>query len=170
MKEHNLKQEMTSYENRTIFTAAVVGFFYLLRVSEIANLHEEDITIEETPRGKRLIIIIIRKSKTDQSGAGISRALLGNKGPICPVEVLEKFLELRGWKKGGTYLWQNVTIETGGSTEICSLGQWGESRGSGAPFLESGWGHRIIRERSINHTNPTFWQMEIVILFKIFMV
>ena len=91
MKENKFG-EISRREQTTLYSAAVVGFFFLLRVSEIAALRPSDISVEDTPKGKRLIIII-RKSKTDQAGVGITRALIETKGKICPVGTMVDYLQ-----------------------------------------------------------------------------
>ena len=75
-------------EKETIFAAAVLGFYFLLRVSEIAQVRRSDITVESTGKGRR-IILVIRRSKTDQAGQGVTRALLETKTEICPVATME---------------------------------------------------------------------------------
>ena len=82
-----------SVERNTLLTSAVLGFFYLLRVSEIAQVRRSDITIGETPKGKRMILVI-RQSKTEQAGAGITRALVEKKSNLRPVRFMESFLKL----------------------------------------------------------------------------
>lgn len=74
----------TSEEMHTLFASAVVGFFFLLRVSEISQIRKADITFESTLRGERMILAI-RKSKTDQAGMGVTRALIetNQKSALC---------------------------------------------------------------------------------------
>ena len=75
-----------------IFAAVVMGFFFLLRVSEIANIRRSDITIEDNDNGRRLILVI-RRSKTDQAGMGVARVLRETDLEICPVRTMVEFLK-----------------------------------------------------------------------------
>ena len=82
-------------EKETIFVTALLGFLSLLRVSELAQVRRSDITIGETEMERR-IILVIRRSKTDQSGQGVTRALLGPHTKLCPVAPVQSFLERCG--------------------------------------------------------------------------
>ena len=50
MKQEKDKEK--SEEKEKLHMAAAIGFFFLLRVSEIANITREDVSIEDTPREK----------------------------------------------------------------------------------------------------------------------
>lgn len=93
MRKSPETSRMNSKENECLFAAAVVGFFFLLIISELANLKPSDVVFENTPRGRRLIIFI-RKSKTDQAGKGVTRALLETDENISPVKVLGNLCEI----------------------------------------------------------------------------
>jgi site-specific recombinase XerC len=68
----------------------LLGFAGGFRRSELVALNVEDIA--ETPEGLR---IVIRRSKTDQEGAGQTKPIL--RGSIaCPVAALERWLEASG--------------------------------------------------------------------------
>ena len=101
-------------EKETLFAAAVLGFYFLLRVSEIAQVKRSDITIENTGKG-RGIILAIRRSKTDQAGQGVARALLETKTDVCPVAIMEDFL-LKRKNKGDQPILGNdlrIRLESG---------------------------------------------------------
>lgn len=66
----------------------LLGFAGALRRSELVGLRVED--LEETPRGLQ---IKIRRSKTDQEGAGETVAVIRG-GPCCPVEAVKLWREL----------------------------------------------------------------------------
>ena len=74
-----------------LWTAMVLGFCFLLRGAEIANLRWCDVTIL-TEEGQKYLLLCIRRSKTDVEGKGTFRSLFGNKSVICPLSTWESFL------------------------------------------------------------------------------
>ena len=85
-------EERKNFEHDQLYVAAVIGFFFLLRVSEIGEIRGGDIRLEETSKGGR-IVLLIRQSKTDQAGYGITRALMETGEKICPVREMRRWLE-----------------------------------------------------------------------------
>ena len=93
------KDDITSIRNASILS---LGFSAALRRSEICNLQFEDI-IEE----KQGLSIILRKSKTDQEGAGQKIAVI-NGNNIKPVDRLNKWINKSKINEG--YLFQSFTM------------------------------------------------------------
>jgi len=74
----------------------VLGFAGAFRRSELATLHIED--LEETDEGYR---ITVRRSKTDQMGAGTHKVIVYGRDPAtCPVLLLRHWLELSSIETG----------------------------------------------------------------------
>lgn len=76
-----------------------MGFASALRRSELAALVASDITIN----GKGLLILV-RTSKTDQTGDGVFVAIPYGEDPhTCPVRVMKEWLALRGDWEGPVF-------------------------------------------------------------------
>jgi len=67
----------------------LVGFYSFCRRSEILNLHHKDLTINDEN-----IILKIPYSKTDQTGKGRQVILPRKNDNYCPVDALNKWLEI----------------------------------------------------------------------------
>lgn len=68
----------------------LIGFAAARRRSELAAITFEDISFKDD----RGVIILIRKSKTDQEGRGVEKAIkLGRVPSTCPVRALREWLE-----------------------------------------------------------------------------
>ena len=78
--------------NKALILTAYLG---ALRRSELAQLQCEDLDFQ--PEG---VIIKLRRSKTDQYGHGITKAIVRNEGPMCAVTSLEVWLKSSGIKEG----------------------------------------------------------------------
>ena len=135
MKREKEKEKFE--ENEKVYMAAVIGFFFLLRVSEIANITRDDVSIEDTPRGKRLVLVI-RKSKTDQSGMGVTRALLSTPGTICPVRELESFLEGKDFGKREFLFGGMLRLRLEGSLKAAAVANGVSSKIIGSHSLRAG--------------------------------
>lgn len=78
----------------------LLGFAGAFRRSELVALTVSD--LEETPNGLR---VTIRKSKTDQQGAGQTIAIL--RGDVhCPIQALQTWLQAAGISEG--YLFRSI--------------------------------------------------------------
>ena len=77
----NTGMESMNYE---LYTARILGFFFLFRISEMEALKWEDISVE-TQDGKKYVSIRIKQSKTDISKDGILRSLIEVDSVLCPV-------------------------------------------------------------------------------------
>ncbi|GAB7541410.1 hypothetical protein CS8_010730 [Cupriavidus sp. 8B] len=86
----------------------MVGFAGAFRRSELVAIRCEDIT--EHANG---LEILIRRSKTDQAGAGRTVFIPGAKGARCPVKALRQWLALAGIEAARVF--RAVTYETTGA-------------------------------------------------------
>lgn len=75
-----------------------VGFFGGFRRSELVAIQVEHISWE-----KEGITITLPRSKTDQTGQGIVKALPFGNGPRCPVRALQMWLERAGISEGPVF-------------------------------------------------------------------
>lgn len=73
----------------------LVGFSAALRRSELVALNCKN--IEFVPEGA---IVTIERSKTDQEGRGRKIGVPYAKGPVCPVQALQKYLRATNLKDG----------------------------------------------------------------------
>lgn len=74
-----------------LFCASTLGFYYLLRVSEIEGLRMKDVRLSIYEDGDTTLTIRIISSKTDQYNEGAFKTLKSATGPIFPVEMWSKF-------------------------------------------------------------------------------
>jgi site-specific recombinase XerD len=83
----------------------LLGFAGAFRRSELVALNAED--IEETPEG---MLIMLRRSKTDQEGIG-RRVAVGRGEIACPVEALKSWLSAAGIAEGAVFvrIWNKRT-------------------------------------------------------------
>lgn len=78
----------------------LVGFGAALRRSELAALTVADITFE----GDRGVTVLIRRSKTDQSGVGLSKAIQsGRSKSTCAASAVREWLALAGITEGPVF-------------------------------------------------------------------
>ena len=83
-----------------IWAALTAGFYYLLRISEIQDLTEQDVEVL-TEDGEPKLRIWVKRSKTDQRGEGLSRTLAANRSPSCPVVAMSQHLVNMNWEPEG---------------------------------------------------------------------
>ena len=58
-----------------LYTGAILGFFFLLRVGKLENLRMSDARLGRDDKNNECAAIIIRHSKTDQFGEGDFKTL-----------------------------------------------------------------------------------------------
>ncbi len=87
-----------------------VGFFGAFRRSELVNIQVTDLSWE--PEG---LIIHLPKSKTDQDGQGMTRAIPYGHDLVCPVNALKNWLSYSGIETGFVFRpinrWDQVKIK-----------------------------------------------------------
>lgn len=86
------KTDLHSIRNNALLQ---LGFFGAFRRSELVNIRIEDLTF--TDEG---LTILLPRSKTDQQGLGESIGVPYMKGKLCPVKVLNHWIECSGIKSG----------------------------------------------------------------------
>jgi integrase len=91
----------------------LTGFFGALRRSELVALQTEDLTWE--PEG---LIIRLARSKTDQQGSGISRAIPKGAPGCCPCAAIQQWLDASGIQQGPLFR---------------PLNRWGQLRAKALP-------------------------------------
>ncbi len=96
MIEHcEQKNTLKGWRNSALIQTAYFGAF---RRSELITLHYEHLQFE--PHG---VIIMIPRSKTDQSGEGKVKALPYGQDKICPVQALQKWLTAANITQGPVF-------------------------------------------------------------------
>ncbi len=77
----------------------LIGFSGAFRRSELIGLNVEDISFE-----KEGLVVLLRKSKTDQDGQGIKKGIpAGNFVDTCPVLALQQWLAVSEIKSGAVF-------------------------------------------------------------------
>ena len=79
-----------------LWAAAMCGFHFALRIGELEQLEDKDISFCEID-GYKCISITIRGSKTDQCHQGVQRTLLATNCPLCPVNSIARWLDRKAW-------------------------------------------------------------------------
>ena len=77
---------------KKVWNALIVGFCFLMRGSEVANLRQKDVSFGQDGHG-RYVTVFIASSKTDQSEVGVFRSLYASDSLLCPVRNLEKWMK-----------------------------------------------------------------------------
>ena len=75
------------------------GFAGAFRRSELAALRVSDLTEEKTPEGRPVFVVTVRRSKTDQLGAGMTKAIFAarpREKRFCPVSALRDWIAAAG--------------------------------------------------------------------------
>ena len=81
-------QQIADLEN---WAAVTMGFFFLLRASEIRSMRHRDILLG-VDNGRAFVTLFIRKSNTDQAKRGTFRTLYGVPSVLCPVKAVATFI------------------------------------------------------------------------------
>lgn len=87
-----LPDNMLGHRDRALL---LVGFAGAFRRSELVALNVEDVTL--TGEG---LVIMIRRSKTDQTGAGHVVGIPHGRGSTCPVLAVQAWIQGSGIKEG----------------------------------------------------------------------
>ena len=75
------------------------GFAGAFRRSELAALRVSDLREEKSADGRPVIVVTVRRSKTDQEGAGMEKAIFAASGidkTCCPVRALRAWIAAAG--------------------------------------------------------------------------
>lgn len=77
----------------------LTGFAGAFRRSELAALRLSDLREEKSADGRPVIVVTVRRSKTDQTGAGMEKAIFaapGRSKKFCPVAALRAWIAAAG--------------------------------------------------------------------------
>lgn len=77
----------------------LMGFFGAFRRSELGTLCLSDLHEERAGDGRPVIVVTLRKSKTDQEGHGMAKAIFAASGrdkSACPVKALREWIAAAG--------------------------------------------------------------------------
>lgn len=75
------------------------GFAGAFRRSELAALRVSDLREDRAADGRAVIVVTVRRSKTDQTGAGMEKAIFSAAGrdkKLCPVRALREWIAAAG--------------------------------------------------------------------------
>ncbi|GAB2902660.1 site-specific integrase [Microbulbifer echini] len=93
-----LREQPATKKNARDLALILVGFFGAFRRSELVAIQVEDLIWEEEG-----LIVRLPKSKTDQSGQGMMRALPYGSPGACPAKALRSWLEAGGIDSGPVF-------------------------------------------------------------------
>jgi integrase len=93
-----LEKRTSSHKKTRDLALVQIGFFGAFRRSELVAIQVEDLSWE--PEG---LIIRLPRSKTDQEGEGLYRAIPKGNKLICPVRALRDWLKITGITSGAVF-------------------------------------------------------------------
>ena len=89
-------ESLLDLRDRALILCGYAGAF---RRSELAALRVSDLREEKAADGRPVIVITVRRSKTDQTGAGMEKAIFaapGKSKTFCPVAALRAWIAAAG--------------------------------------------------------------------------
>ena len=89
-------ESLLDIRNKALFLLGWAGAF---RRSELVGINLEDIDFSDA----RGIVILLRKSKTDQAGEGQTKAIPYTGKDSCPIKALKTWLEVSGIQEGPVF-------------------------------------------------------------------
>ena len=92
-----LKQGLGNPPRIELFSAAILGFFFLLREGELGKLRTSDIRLGKDAQGEDHVATTIRNSKTDQLNEGDFKTLKSIDGVLCPVKAVARLMTSKQW-------------------------------------------------------------------------
>lgn len=100
----NTNSSLSAIRNAAMLS---LGFFAALRGSELTKVKVEDLSFEANG-----LVLLIPRSKTDQTGAGQTCAIPEQDNPLCPIRLIKKWLEISELKRGYLFVsinrWQKL--------------------------------------------------------------
>lgn len=75
------------------------GFYGAFRRSELVGLRCSDLSEEKDKSGRPVVVVTVRKSKTDQEGRGMTKAIFAASKEfksVCPVRALREWISAAG--------------------------------------------------------------------------
>ena len=97
MYRNFLAPDMANQMRIELYTATVLGFFFLLRIGELEKLRMSDVQLGRGEDLNEIITIHIRNSKTDQFNEGDFKTLSAIPGIACPVKAMARLISSRDW-------------------------------------------------------------------------
>lgn len=88
------KYEGAKWKPVELRASILVGFHFALRISELEQLEDRDISVQEKD-GVRRITVLIRGSETDQQIKGVERTLIATKCDLCPVATMAEWMDMK---------------------------------------------------------------------------
>lgn len=88
----------------------LVGFYGAFRRSELVGLRCSDLAEEKDKGGRPVVVVTVRKSKTDQEGRGMTKAIFAAPKEfksVCPVRALRDWIAAAGIS-GEDYLFPSI--------------------------------------------------------------
>ena len=77
----------------------LMGFYGAFRRSELVSLRVSDLSEEKDKGGRPVVVVTVRRSKTDQTGQGMTKAIFAASKEfknICPVRALRDWISAAG--------------------------------------------------------------------------
>ncbi|WP_078085108.1 site-specific integrase [Microbulbifer mangrovi] len=109
-----------SKKSRRDLALVLIGYFGAFRRSELVAIQVEDLHWEDEG-----VIVRIPRSKTDQQGQGMSRALPFGPDSVCPATALRGWLDCTGTKEGPVFRsinrWDQVQTTQLGAGSVNTL-------------------------------------------------
>ena len=78
-----------------LFCAAVVGFFFLLRIGEMEQLRWNEVSVFYDDEGDMALNVTIPRSETDQFNQGHEQVSKSRHRRLCPVLVFQHWSSLK---------------------------------------------------------------------------
>ena len=106
-----------THGHKLLWAACLIAFFGFCRSGEITipqkgaydpkvHLSFRDVAVDQASR-PRVVSLLLRRSKTDQSGRGVKIILGRTDHDLCPVGALMEYLMVRGSGAGPLLQWSN---------------------------------------------------------------
>ena len=98
----------------------VMGFSYLIRLSEIGQIRRSYIQIENASKFGR-IVLVIRQSKTDQEGLWATRALVETRSSLRTLQTMKDISD--GWElaEDELLLWSHLRLRSDGRSKSIEM-------------------------------------------------
>ena len=90
-----VQDQGSEYLSAGVACAALMGFFFLLRVGEMEGMNWRDVSLFADEDGDACLGIELPKSKTDQYNEGHIKRLKGPNRPLCPVRAMGKWMGIQ---------------------------------------------------------------------------